>query len=131
MDGTLIDSEPLWLKSEIEIMAEVGCHWDEQDQINCLGGPAERTELYMQERSKNVKPYGYFINRLHEVMKTKIANELELIPNALELLKECKDLGIQTAFHHTYVREMQMVLALSEILVHAVLLQAELLLHLQ
>jgi len=24
MDGTLIDSEPLWLKSEIEIMAEVG-----------------------------------------------------------------------------------------------------------
>jgi len=25
MDGTLIDSEPLWLKAEIEIMAEVGC----------------------------------------------------------------------------------------------------------
>ena len=32
MDGTLIDSEPLWLKAEIEVMAEVGCHWDEQDQ---------------------------------------------------------------------------------------------------
>ena len=43
MDGTLIDSEPLWLKAEIEIMAEVGCVWDQQDQINCLGGPAERT----------------------------------------------------------------------------------------
>ena len=40
MDGTLIDSEPLWLESEIEVMAEVGCHWDQQDQINCLGGPA-------------------------------------------------------------------------------------------
>ena len=97
MDGTLIDSEPLWLKAEIEIMAEVGCVWDQQDQINCLGGPAERTELYMQERSKNIKPYGYFIQRLHQVMKGKIANELELIPNALELLKECKDLGIKTA----------------------------------
>ena len=63
MDGTLIDSEPLWLKAEIEIMAEVDCHWDQQDQINCLGGPAERTERYMQERSKNIKPYGYFMNR--------------------------------------------------------------------
>jgi HAD superfamily hydrolase (TIGR01509 family) len=97
MDGTLIDSEPLWLRAEIEIMAEVGCIWDQQDQINCLGGPAERTERYMQERSKNIKPYGYFINRLHEVMKFKIANELELIPNALELLKECKESGIKTA----------------------------------
>ena len=29
MDGTLIDSEPLWLKAEIEIMAEVDCVWDE------------------------------------------------------------------------------------------------------
>jgi HAD superfamily hydrolase (TIGR01509 family) len=51
----------------------------------------------MQERSKNIKPYGYFMNRLHEVMKSKIANELELIPNAVELLKECKDSGIKTA----------------------------------
>ena len=34
MDGTLIDSEPLWLRAEIEIMAEVGCIWDQQDQIN-------------------------------------------------------------------------------------------------
>ena len=24
MDGTLIDSEPLWLAAEIEVMAEVG-----------------------------------------------------------------------------------------------------------
>lgn len=97
MDGTLIDSEPLWLKAEIEIMAEVGCNWDQQDQMNCLGGPAERTELYMQERSKNIKPSGYFIERLFQVMKEKITNELELIPNALDLLKECKDLGIKTA----------------------------------
>lgn len=109
MDGTLIDSEPLWLKSEIEIMAEVECHWDEQDQINCLGGPAERTERYMQERSKNIKPYGYFINRLHEVMKTKIANELELIPNALDLLKECKDLGIKTALVTASSRDLMMI----------------------
>jgi HAD superfamily hydrolase (TIGR01509 family) len=109
MDGTLIDSEPLWLKTEIEVMAEVGCHWDEQDQINCLGGPAERTERYMQERSQNIKPYGYFINRLHEVMRARITNELDLIPNALSLLKECKDEGIKTALVTASSRDLMTI----------------------
>ena len=109
MDGTLIDSEPLWLKAEIEVMAEVGCHWDEQDQINCLGGPAERTERYMQERSQNIKPYGYFINRLHEVMRARITNELDLIPNALTLLKECKDAGIKTALFTSSSRDLMTI----------------------
>jgi HAD superfamily hydrolase (TIGR01509 family) len=109
MDGTLIDSEPLWLKAEIEVMAEVGCHWDEQDQINCLGGPAERTERYMQERSKNIKPYGYFIKRLHEVMKERITNELDLIPNALELLKECKKAGIKIALVTASSRDLMTI----------------------
>ena len=109
MDGTLIDSEPLWLKAEIEVMAEVGCHWDEQDQINCLGGPAERTERYMQERSQNIKPYGYFINRLHEVMRARITNELDLIPNALSLLKECKDSGIKTALVTASSRDLMTI----------------------
>ena len=109
MDGTLIDSEPLWLKAEIEVMAEVGCHWDEQDQINCLGGPAERTERYMQERSQNIKPYGYFINRLHEVMRARITNELDLIPNALSLLKECKDAEIKTALVTASSRDLMTI----------------------
>ena len=109
MDGTLIDAEPLWLTAEIEVMAEVGCHWDEQDQINCLGGPAERTERYMQERSQNIKPYGYFINRLHEVMRARITNELDLIPNALSLLKECKDAGIKTALVTASSRDLMTI----------------------
>ena len=109
MDGTLIDSEPLWLKAEIEVMAEVGCHWDEQDQINCLGGPAERTERYMQERIQNIKPHGYFIKRLHEVMRARITSELDLIPNALSLLKECKDAGIKTALVTASSRDLMTI----------------------
>jgi HAD superfamily hydrolase (TIGR01509 family) len=97
MDGTLIDSEPLWLQAEIEIMAELGCHWDQQDQINCLGGPMERTEKYMQERSNNVKPYGYFEKKLDELMEYKLSQDLELIPNAKELLEDCKSAGLKIA----------------------------------
>jgi len=106
MDGTIIDSEPLWLQAEIQVMAELGCHWDEQDQINCLGGPMERTEKYMQEKSGNVKPYGYFGQRLNEVMKLKFVKDLELIPNALELITKSKETGLKTALVTASGREL-------------------------
>lgn len=106
MDGTIIDSEPLWLQAEIQVMAELGCHWDEQDQINCLGGPMERTEKYMQYRSGNVKPYGYFGQRLNEVMKLKFVKDLELIPNALELITKSKEAGLKTALVTASGREL-------------------------
>ncbi|MFM8673361.1 MAG: HAD family hydrolase, partial [Candidatus Nanopelagicus sp.] len=88
MDGTLINSEPLWLEAEIEVMREVGSTWDQSDQINCLGGPMERTEKYMQERSGNIKPFGYFGRRLNEIMDQKLKTQLDLMPNAMELLLE-------------------------------------------
>ena len=90
MDGTLIDSEPLWLEAEIEIMEELGCNWDQQDQINCLGGPIDKTENHMQDRSNNIKPFGYFTEKLDDVMEKKLSTKLNLIPNALEIINDCK-----------------------------------------
>ena len=97
MDGTLIDSEPLWLEAEIEIMEELGCNWDQQDQINCLGGPIDKTENYMQDRSNNIKPFGYFTKKLDDVMEQKLSTKLNLIPNALEIINECKRSEIKIA----------------------------------
>jgi HAD superfamily hydrolase (TIGR01509 family) len=97
MDGTLIDSEPLWLEAEIQVMAEVGSKWDHSDQLNCLGGPMERTERYMQDRSGNIKPFGYFSKRLNDVMDQKLKENLQFMPNALELLLDCKKANIPMA----------------------------------
>lgn len=97
MDGTLIDSEPLWLEAEIEIMEELGCNWDQQDHINCLGGPIDKTENYMQDRSNNIKPFGYFTKKLDDVMEQKLSTKLDLIPNALEIINECKRFELKIA----------------------------------
>ena len=97
MDGTLIDSEPLWFSAEVQVMAELGAIWERSDQVNCLGGPMERTERYMQERTGNVKPFGYFSERLDLVMEKKLANELTFMPNALELTADCIAAGIPLA----------------------------------
>ena len=95
MDGTLVDSEPLWLAAEVEIMAEVGCIWTAEDQLACLGGPRAITENMMQEKCGNIKPYGYFGDQLDNLMEIKLRNELQLMPTAIDLLNECKDYGIK------------------------------------
>ena len=97
MDGTLVDSEPLWLEAEIEVMESVGCNWTQEDQLLCLGGPRERTESIMQERSKGVKPIGFFGDQLDLIMARKLKEELSLIPNALEIISECRDYGLKVA----------------------------------
>ena len=51
MDGTLIDSEGLWLDAEIAVMGSLGAAWSESDQAHCLGGPLERVADYMLVRS--------------------------------------------------------------------------------
>jgi HAD superfamily hydrolase (TIGR01509 family) len=47
LDGTLLDSEPLWLRAEISIMSRWSIPWTSVDQNACLGGPLERVAEYM------------------------------------------------------------------------------------
>jgi HAD superfamily hydrolase (TIGR01509 family) len=50
MDGTLLDSEPLWLIAETNTMQVMGCGWDQSDQEHCLGGPVVRVVAYMRSK---------------------------------------------------------------------------------
>ena len=97
MDGTLVDSEPLWLAAEIEVMKDVGIIWTAEDQLACLGGPRAKTERIMQEKSGYIKPDGYFGDALDDLMEKKLTTELKLIPGALDLISECKSNGLKCA----------------------------------
>jgi HAD superfamily hydrolase (TIGR01509 family) len=97
MDGTLVDSEPLWLQAEVEIMHEVGCIWTAEDQIACLGGPTAKTEKMMQDKSGNQMPDGYFGEQLDNLMEKKLASDLRIYDGARELINECKDYGLKVA----------------------------------
>jgi HAD superfamily hydrolase (TIGR01509 family) len=97
MDGTLVDSEPLWLEAEREVMESVGSSWSAQDQLSCLGGPRERTEKIMQEKSNNVKPYGFFGDQLDILMLKKLEKQLQIVPNAIDLINQCRSFGLKIA----------------------------------
>ncbi len=51
MDGTLVDTEHVWLAAEHEVMAKLGTGWTEADQRLCLGGPLDRVTGHMRQRS--------------------------------------------------------------------------------
>lgn len=53
LDGTLLDSEPLWLIAEQQVMDQWGIQWSELDQMACLGGPLERVARYMRDLIQN------------------------------------------------------------------------------
>lgn len=51
MDGTIVDSEPIWLAAEFEVMGALDGPWTDADQEACLGGPLEKVVAYMLDRA--------------------------------------------------------------------------------
>lgn len=97
MDGTLLDSEPLWLEVEREIMAELGYQWQPSDQEECLGGPMLRIGLYMNSCVNNTKSPEYFAEELVKRMTAKIALQVPFALGAKDLLDALSSAGVPMA----------------------------------
>ncbi|HEX4833881.1 MAG TPA: HAD family phosphatase [Trebonia sp.] len=52
MDGLLVDTEPLWLETETEVMAKLGAPWTEEDQRALLGGSMAKSVAYLLARAR-------------------------------------------------------------------------------
>lgn len=99
MDGTLIDSEGLWLIAEQRTMAELGGSWTEADQAACLGGPLERVVAYMIARARIERPDGAAVagRLLHHIEELFRSEPVTWRPGALALLAQTRDRGLPTA----------------------------------
>jgi len=95
MDGLLIDSEPLWLDSETEMMAQYGYQWLESDQAACLGGPLDRVGNYMSTLIDCKRDGGSLTLEIIERMVIKFQGDLPLMPGALDLINDLRDNGVE------------------------------------
>ena len=96
----MVDSEPHWLESEIEITAQFGYQWQAQDQVACLGGPLSRVGEYMHEKCNNAQTPQYFTQLLIEVQAKKMRGHTPMMPGALELVKELQSKGVKLSLIH-------------------------------
>lgn len=98
MDGTLIDSEHLWLAAEIEVMAELGSDWSTVDQEHCLGGPLERVAEYMVQRSSTDRTAAAVGELLLATIEGHMRREpLQWRPGAIDFLKATINVDIPRA----------------------------------
>ena len=95
MDGLLVDSEPLWLESETEMMAEFGYQWLDSDQAACLGGPLDRVGNYMSSLIGGQRDGHSLMLEIIERMVLKFKGELPFMPGAIELISDLRANGIE------------------------------------
>ena len=97
MDGLMVDSEPEWFLSEIEVTAPYGYTWVEADQIACLGGPLSRVGKYMYDKCGQIKSPEFFTQSLIRVQAEKMRGNTPTMPGAVELVRNLQSHGVKTA----------------------------------
>jgi len=94
MDGLLVDSEPLWLVSETQMMAEHGYQWLASDQAACLGGPLDRVGEYMSGLIGGKRDGNSLTLEIIDRMVEKFKGDLPFMPGAIELINDLRAHGV-------------------------------------
>jgi HAD superfamily hydrolase (TIGR01509 family) len=98
MDGLLVDTEPLWFETEIEVMARLGASWTKEDQAALLGGSMERTVAYLLAKATTpASPAEVERWMLDGMLKLAAAGRVTVLPGARELLAEVAAAGLPYA----------------------------------
>jgi len=115
MDGLLVDSEPLWLISETQMMAKYGYQWLASDQAACLGGPLDRVGNYMSGLIGGKRDGNTLTLEIIDRMVDRFKGDLPFMPGAIELINDLR----------THQVELTLVSASPRTLVDAVLAKFE------
>lgn len=106
LDGTLIDSEPVWLAVEHEIMDWLGGPWDVEHQNAVVGGALWSTVDYMLALAGSPVPREEVAERLLARMAELLPSKLEVRPGAAELLAAAAAEGVPVALVTSTVRSL-------------------------
>nr|WP_255575773.1 MULTISPECIES: HAD family phosphatase [Cryobacterium] len=97
MDGTIVDSEPYWMRAETELVESFGGVWSHSDAMLLVGSGLEGSAVILQNRgvdlSGNVIVHR-LTSRVQELLSTHGA---PWRPGALELLAQLKTAGVPMA----------------------------------
>lgn len=107
MDGLLVDTEPLWFETEVEVMARLGAPWTKEDQKQLLGGSMPRTVSYLLGKATNSASPEDVERWMTEGMLARAAEgRVVVMPGARELLAEVAAAGVPYALVTSSLRPL-------------------------
>jgi HAD superfamily hydrolase (TIGR01509 family) len=106
MDGTIVDTEPYWMRAETELIREFGGSWTEEDALQLVGAGLWDAAAVFQREGVDL-PADEIVARLTERVREQLAQHgVPWQPGAQELLKSVRDAGIPTALVTMSIRSM-------------------------
>jgi HAD superfamily hydrolase (TIGR01509 family) len=111
MDGTIIDTEPIWQRSQDELTAQYGARWTHEDGLALVGSGLERSGEILRERGVDLSVEEIIQWMTAYVVEHMAGQELPWRPGARELIEGLHARGIRTALVTMSRRTMALVTA--------------------
>ena len=96
MDGTLIDSEPYWIRSEIDLCAEFGVTWTEADGLKLVGNQIAYSASMLRDAGVEL-PVDDIVERLTTEVTARVRARVPWQPDGRALLERCLERGVPVA----------------------------------
>jgi HAD superfamily hydrolase (TIGR01509 family) len=110
MDGTIVDTEPYWMRAESELVASFGGTWTAEDGMRLVGSGLHQAAGVLQEAGVEL-PREVIIDRLTDHVLEQIEIAVPWRPGARELLGELRAAGVPTALVTMSLRRMALRIA--------------------
>jgi len=110
MDGTIVDTEPYWMRAETELIESFGGSWSADDGLQLVGSGLLDAAAIIREAGVDL-PLPEIVDRLTDRVMALIAQEVPWRPGARELLGELRAAGVRTALVTMSLRRMALTVA--------------------
>lgn len=105
MDGTIVDTEPFWMRAETALVRRFGGSWSPEQALTLVGrGLADSARILQQHGVR--MPVPEIIDTLTDDVAAALAGTLPWRPGALELLRSLREAGVPTALVTMSMRRM-------------------------
>jgi len=105
MDGTLVNTEPLWMAAETELVESWGGTWTHEDGLTLVGNPIKVSGEILQGRG-----VGLTVDEIVDFLNTRVAaavaEHTPWQPGARELLAAVAEAGVPQALVTSSYREL-------------------------
>lgn len=108
MDGTIVDSEPAWVRAQGALAARFGCTWTRADALALIGSTMEQTVRALQAAGVEL-PDAEVEAALERDVLAEMRRGLAWRPGARELLRDVHRGGVPQAIVTTSSRVMARV----------------------